>query len=77
MWSNDMSHTYTNFSVGSEVSEPLSFTQRQLLERAVAKVVLMGERVGVSPDQMILLLQSGLTVGELLDYLASRNREIV
>jgi hypothetical protein len=37
----------------------------------------MGEQVGVTPDQMILLLQSGLTVGELLDYLAARNREVV
>jgi hypothetical protein len=72
-----MSHLHTTFSVGSAAGEPLTFTQRQLLERAVAKVVLMGERVGVSPDQMILLLQSGLTVGELLDYLTARNREIV
>ncbi len=71
-----MSHTHTTFSAGSAVSEPLSFTQREVLERAVAKVVLMGEGVGVSPDQMILLLQSGLTVRELLDYLAARSREI-
>lgn len=72
-----MGYAHTTFSADSAISEPLSFTQRQLLEKAVAKLVLMGERVGVSPDQMILLLQSGLTVGELLDYLASRNREIV
>ena len=71
-----MGHAHTTFSSDFAVSEPLSFTQRQLLEKAVAKLVLMGERVGVSPDQMILLLQSGLTVGELLDYLAARNREI-
>jgi hypothetical protein len=72
-----MSHAHTTFSASSAVGEPLSFTQRQLLEKAVAKVVLMGERVGVSPDHMILLLQSGLTVKELLDYLAARNQEIV
>jgi hypothetical protein len=72
-----MSHAHTTFSFSSAVSEPLSFTQRQVLERAVAKVVLMGEQVGVTPDQMILLLRSGLSVGELLDYLATRDREIV
>lgn len=72
-----MSHAHTTFSAGSAAGEPLSFTQREVLKRAVAKVVLMGEQVGVGPDQMILLLQSGLTVGELLDYLSARNREIV
>jgi hypothetical protein len=72
-----MSHAHTTFSASYAVSEPLSFTQRQVLERAVAKVVLLGEQVGVTPDQMILLLQSGLTVRELLDYLGARNREVV
>jgi len=72
-----MSHAHTTFFASSAVSEPLNFTQRQVLERAVAKVVLLGEQVGVTPDQMILLLQSGLTVRELLDYLGARNREVV
>jgi hypothetical protein len=72
-----MSHAHTTVLASSAVSEPLSFTQREVLKRAVAKVVLMGKQVGVTPDHMILLLQSGLTVGELLDYLDARNREIV
>jgi len=46
--------------------------QKAVLERAVAKVILLGEQVGVTTDQMILLLNSGLTVGELLEYLAMR-----
>ena len=54
---------------------PLTFAQQEVLERAVAKVVLIGELVGVSADQMILLLNSGLTVGELLDYLGARTRQ--
>jgi hypothetical protein len=72
-----MGHAHTTFYPESAVNEPLNFTQKQVLEKAVAKLVLMGEQVGVSPDQMILLLQSGLTVGELLDYLGARNRELV
>lgn len=59
---------------GSEtgVPERLTFSQRRVLERALAKVVLLGEEVGVSIDEMILLLGSGLTVGELVEYLAER-----
>ena len=58
-------------------SEPLTFAQQKVLERAVAKIVLLGEVVGVSADQMILLLNSGLTVSELLDYLGIRTREVM
>jgi hypothetical protein len=56
-------------------AEHLSFPQRQVLERALAKVVLLGEQVGVTIDEMILLLGSGLTVGELIEYLAERRGE--
>jgi len=51
---------------------PTMLPQKAVLERAVAKVILLGEQVGVTTDQMILLLNSGLTVGELLEYLAMR-----
>ncbi|MFY9558936.1 MAG: hypothetical protein WAQ52_01760 [Terriglobales bacterium] len=60
---------------GPDLTESLTFGQQEVLERAVAKIVLLGEQVGVSADQMILLLDSGLTVGELLEYLAARNGE--
>lgn len=57
-------------------AEPLTFAQQEVLERAVAKVVLLGELVGVSADQMILLLNWGLTVSELLEYLGTRTQEL-
>ena len=62
--------------VGKEVDnrKPLTLAQQRVLERAVAKVVLIGAEVGVSADQMILLLQSGFTVRELLEYLAAQDR---
>jgi hypothetical protein len=53
-------------------TDPVTLAEKEVLQRAVAKVVLLGEQVGVSTDQMILLLNSGLTVSELLEYLAMR-----
>jgi hypothetical protein len=50
--------------------EPLTMSQKQLLERAVAKIVVLGEQVGIGPDDMIALLQAGLSVRELLDYIS-------
>ncbi len=58
--------------LGQRFAEPLSAGQERTLKRAVAKLVLWGEQVGVSPDQMIVLLESGLTVSELLQYMAER-----
>ena len=56
-------------------AQPLRVDQEKTLRRAVAKLVLLGTQVGVSAGQMILLLESGLTVSELLEYLAARSDE--
>lgn len=64
-------HSFTNS--GHRVAESLNIGQQEVLERAVGKLVLLGKQVGVSSDQMIRLLESGLTVVELLEYLAARN----
>jgi hypothetical protein len=64
---SDFSRKFEGRPVGS---------QQELLERAVAKLVLIGEQVGVSAGQMIVLLESGLTIGELLEYLDLRNGQI-
>jgi len=63
---------HTLSAVHHDPAESLTVAQKEALQRTVAKVVALGEQVGVSVDQMVLLLQSGLTVGELLDYLAAR-----
>jgi hypothetical protein len=63
-------------AMSRDLTEPLTLAQKEALERAVAKVVALGAQVGVSADQMIVLLESGLTVGELLDYLAARTGEV-
>jgi len=46
--------------------------QQEVLRRAVEKVVVLGKQKGVSAEQMVELLESGLTVKELLEYLISR-----
>jgi len=58
----------TQMGKASESSTP----QKDALRRALIKVVASGERVGVSADEMIAWLKAGLTVGELLEYLAAR-----
>jgi hypothetical protein len=63
-------------ALSRDPAEPLTFAQKEALQRAVAKIVVLGAQVGVSADQMILLLESGLTVGELLEYLAARSGEV-
>jgi hypothetical protein len=63
-------------ALSRETADPLTLTQKEALQRAVAKIVGLGAQVGVSADQMILLLESGLTVGELLEFLAAQTGEV-
>jgi hypothetical protein len=63
-------------ALSHNLAEPLTKTQKEALQRAVTKIVALGAQVGVNTDQMILLLESGLTVGELLEYLAARSGEV-
>jgi hypothetical protein len=58
-----------------DLLDPLSIGDQGVLERAVGKLVVLGQQVGVSTDQMIQLLESGLSVAELLEYLVVRNRQ--
>ncbi len=71
-----MGHFYSMSNFSREFEDHRTFSQHEVLERAIAKLVMIGEEVGVSAGQMIELLQSGLTVSELLAYLALRNNEI-
>lgn len=72
-----MSDMHTVSEIRPHSTELLTFAQQEVLERAVAKIVLLGDLVGVSADQMILLLNSGLTVAELLEYLGARTRQVL
>lgn len=56
--------------------DSLTPAQKEALQCAVAKIVALGEQSGVGPEQMIELLKSGLTVGELLEYLSGGSGEV-
>ncbi len=70
-----MEEVYSAANAGPDLAESLTFGQQEALERAIAKLLLLGKQVGVSADEMILRLESGLTVVELVEYLVSRNEE--
>jgi len=63
-------------SASHDPLEALTPAQKEALECAVAKIVALGAQSGVSPEQMIELLKSGLTVGELLEYLTGGSGEV-
>jgi len=58
-----------------DLGESPTFADQEVLERAIVKLALLGQQVGVSVDQMIALLESGLSVVELVEYMAARNRQ--
>jgi hypothetical protein len=45
---------------------------QQSLEQTIAKLVTLGAELGFGVDRLILLLQAGMTIRELLKYLAAR-----
>ena len=57
-------------------SDTLAEGERVLLERAAEKVVRFGQQVGVTPEDMIQLLDSGISVRDLLAFLASKTSGI-
>jgi hypothetical protein len=67
---------YLTAAASDDPADALTFAQKEALQRSVIKIVALGARIGVNVDQMILLLQSGLTVRELLEFLAGRAGEV-
>ena len=57
-------------NAGPDLVESPTYAQQEVLERAIAKLLVLDKQVGVSADQMIQLLDSGFTVAELVMYLA-------
>ena len=57
----------------SPPNEGLSTEEARLLEQAAEKLLLYGSKVGVTPEEMVSLLDSGLSVQDLLIFLASKN----
>jgi hypothetical protein len=49
---------------------------RRLLEQAVEKVVRVAQRVGVTPEELVSLLDSGISIPDLLAFLASKTSAV-
>jgi len=68
---------------GEQISSPAQSSQpghenvdeaeARLLQQAVEKLVRYGQRVGVTPEDMISLLDSGISIRDLLTLLASKD----
>jgi len=56
-------------------SPPKDFDERDaiLLEQVVEKLVWYGQQVGVTPEEMISLLDSGISIKDLFAFLASKS----
>ena len=67
-----MAEAHFEANVVPEVAESLTYAEEEVLERAIAKLVLLGKQVGVGPGEMISLLESGMNMVELVEYLAAR-----
>ena len=67
-----MEEAYYPASRDMGAAEPTTFAEQEVLERAITKLVLLGKQVDVSADQMIGMLNSGMTVAEVVEYLAAR-----
>ena len=56
-------------------SQPSDFDEKDaiLLERVAQKLVWYGQQVGVTPEEMISLLDSGISIKDLLAFLVSKS----
>jgi len=52
--------------------EGLDEVDAHLLEHVVEKLVRFGQQVGVTPEEMISLLDSGISIRDLLAFLVSK-----
>ncbi len=64
-------------TVAHRAADELTQDQAAILDVAIEKLVRIGEQSGVRADEMIALLNAGMTVRELLDYVASKTAPIV
>jgi hypothetical protein len=56
----------------SHSHENLDEREARLLEQAVEKLVRYGQKVGVTPEEMISLLDTEISIPDLLAFLASK-----
>jgi hypothetical protein len=70
-----MNHEFS-WDCGQDSAEGWEREQIPGLSRAVDKLVRFGEQVGVTPEEMVVLLESGMTMRGLLYYLVSQSSPV-
>jgi hypothetical protein len=60
-------------STGGNQSKDLDEPDATLLEGVAEKLVRFGQQVGVTPEEMISLLDSGISIHDLLAFLAAKS----
>ena len=65
-----MSNRNSSYASGQS-SGSCEVARKEVLERAVGKVMCLGARVGIHADQMIEMLDSRMTIEELLRFVLS------
>lgn len=68
-----MATPHSSQSTDSSQSTGFDEIDPRLLEQTVEKLVRFGQQVGVSPEEMISLLDSGISMRDLLAFLASKS----
>ena len=61
---------------GREGPDGWDWEQIPGLNKAIDKLIEFGEQVGVSPEEMVGLLECGMTMRELLYYLVSQSSPV-
>jgi hypothetical protein len=62
-------HSITDASQGKDFDEKDAI----LLELVAEKLVWYGQQIGVTPEEMISLLDSGISIHDLLAFLAAKS----
>jgi len=57
---------------GIRMSDKWTHRDTELLDAAVEKIVRVGEKVGVTPEEMVAFLDSGCSLRDLLIILAAK-----
>jgi len=71
-----MATPHTTQSTDGNQFKDFDEVDAHLLEQTVEKLVRFGQQVGVTPEEMISLLDSGISIHDLLAFLASKSSPI-
>jgi hypothetical protein len=69
-------HPGAVLSVLARETQTLNEEETKHLDNAISKLILVGDSVGVTPEEMIAKLESGMSMSDLLAYLTSKKSAV-